>query len=83
MTKKFLKSLKTVKKIYFYEEGIRSGGVGEKFAALLAQKGIKASFKHFAIDDEFVKQADAESQLRHYHLDKNSIIDEVCNAKNE
>ena len=73
--------LKNAKQIYFYEEGIKSGGIGEAFAALLEEKGIHAEFKHIAIDNEFVKQASVNSQFEAYRLDKNSIINEVLNGK--
>lgn len=75
--------IKNCKNIFFFEEAIRSGGIGEKFAAMLAENDIKAKFKHIAIDDEFVKQAGVESQLKHYHFDKDSIIDEVNNAQSK
>lgn len=63
--------------IYFFEEGIKSGGVGECFAAMLCKKGIKADFKHICIDDEFVRQASVDSQLKRYKLDKESVVDIV------
>lgn len=70
-------SLTECERIFFYEEGIKSGGVGEAFAAMLAENGLNVSFKHIAINDEFVKQASVQSQLKHYRLDSNSIIEEI------
>lgn len=72
--------LESVKHIYFFEEGIKTGGVGECFAALLECNGITAEFHHICIEDEFVKQASVQSQLKHYRLDKQSIINEVNNT---
>ena len=69
--------LKNAKRIIFAEEGIKSGGVGECFASRFAEKGITAEFKHIAVDDEFVKQASVKSQLKHYKLDCDSIVNEV------
>lgn len=74
-------TVKNSKKIFFYEEGIKSGGVGEVFASMLAERNVKSLFKLIAVDDEFVKQAGVESQLSHYKLDVNSIIEEVNNAQ--
>lgn len=74
---KIVNELVHCKKIFFYEEGIRSGGVGEVFASLLVENNINAEFKHIAINDEFVKQASGESQLKHYKMDSQSIIEEV------
>lgn len=71
------KHLKNVKRIIFAEEGVKSGGVGEIFAAMLEENKIKADFEHIAVNDEFVKQADVPSQLKKYKLDKESIIDRI------
>ncbi|MBR3148809.1 MAG: 1-deoxy-D-xylulose-5-phosphate synthase [Eubacterium sp.] len=66
--------VKNAKNIYFFEEGIRSGGVGEHFGAMLAENGIDAVYHHIAVNDEFVKQAPVASQLKKYNLDRESII---------
>ncbi len=69
--------LRNAENILFAEEGIKSGGVGECFAAIIKEHGINAKFTHIAIDDEFVKQASVKSQLKHYKLDSDSIVKEV------
>lgn len=69
--------LKNVKTVYFFEEGIKSGGVGECFGSMLAESDVTAKFRHICIEDEFIKQASIESQLKKYRLDKESIIDIV------
>ena len=69
--------LKNVKTVYFFEEGIKSGGVGECFGSMLAESDVTAKFRHICIEDEFIKQASVESQLKKYRLDKESIIDIV------
>ncbi|MGN1420093.1 MAG: 1-deoxy-D-xylulose-5-phosphate synthase [Eubacterium sp.] len=81
--KEVLLSLKNCKKIYFYEESIRSGSVGECFGSMLLENGINADFKHIAVDNEFVKQASVSSQMKAYHMDTQSIIEEVNNAKKQ
>ncbi len=72
--------LKDVKKIYFYEEAICEGGVGDHFASLLLQNGIHSEFVYKAISSEFVKQAPVDHQISHYSLDVNSIVKEVQNG---
>lgn len=72
-----LELLKNVKTVYFFEEGIKSGGVGECFGSMLAESDVTAKFRHICIEDEFIKQASVESQLKKYRLDKESIIDIV------
>ena len=78
--KSVIDSLKSCKNIFFYEEAISSGGIGESFASLLKENNIISTYKHFAVPDEFVKQASVDSQLRKYKLDAQAIIDEVNNA---
>lgn len=65
------------KKIYFFEEGIKSGGVGEKFASELIQNGYKGSFSLTAIEDKFVEQAKTEELLDAYKLSKYEIIKKI------
>lgn len=72
-----LNELKNCQTIFFYEEGIRSGGIGEVFASLLAENNVKAGFKLIAVNDEFIKQASVDSQLKHYKMDSQSIIEEI------
>lgn len=69
------------KNVYFYEEAIMAGGVGESFCTMLAENGINVNFRHFAVNNEFVKQASAQSQIEHYMLDSNSIIREVSGGE--
>ena len=69
--------LQNAKHIFFFEEGIRTGGVGECFAALCEEHGVKAAYHHVAVPDEFIRQAEVAAQLQHYGLDKNSVIRKV------
>ncbi len=80
ISKCVLNELTHCKKIYFYEEGIRSGGIGQTFASMLSENKINAQYKHIAIDDEFIKQADVDTQIKTYKMDKDSIISEVNNG---
>ena len=61
-------------KIYFLEEGMRSGGAGEGFALSLLERGFKGEFRLVSVEDEFVSQASVGSQLEKYGLDENSIL---------
>lgn len=75
-----LKELKTAENIFFFEEAIASGGIGEAFGNILAENGISALYRHISVTDEFVKQASVDSQMKAYKLDCDSIIREVSNA---
>ena len=66
--------------VYFFEESIKTGSVGEILAEMLEENGIHANYKHIAVQNEFVKQASVSSQLKAYKLDRDSIINEVSNV---
>ena len=62
------------KQIYFFEEGIRSGGIGEKLAAGLLEKGYCGKYRIRAIEDKFVEQASVAELLEIYGLDCDAMI---------
>lgn len=74
-------------KIYFYEEGMKCGGIGEQFAIKMIEKGFKGEMKICAIDEKFVQHASVAQQLSELHLDENAIYDsiksDVSGVKNE
>lgn len=65
--------VRNAKSIYFFEEGEKTGSVGECFGTMLAENSVNTKYKHICINDEFVKQASVNSQLKTYHLDENSV----------
>lgn len=54
---------KKYKKIFFFEEAIKSGGIGEKFLLKLSESGFKGDYCVHAIDNCFVKAGDADDML--------------------
>ncbi len=70
-------SVINAKNIIFYEEGVRSGGIGEKFAATLLQKGYKGTYNLYAVDDCFVKQAKIDELYKQFGFDSQSISEKV------
>ena len=69
------------KHIFFYEEGVRSGGIAEKFAALLLQNGYKGTYDITAVDDCFVKQAKIPELMREFKFDSDSIVEKISELK--
>lgn len=61
-------------KIVFFEEGIQSGGIAEKFASELMKSGWKGKFVVKAVDNSFVSYSEAEKQLSKFQLDTEGII---------
>ncbi len=61
--------------IYFYEEAVRSGSIGQSFADALFEKGFKGKYEHIAVDDTFVPHATVKSLLKEYYLDTDSVVE--------
>ena len=74
-------SVMDAKHIFFYEEGVRSGGIGEKFAATLLQKGYKGSYDLTAVEDCFVKQAKVPEIIKMHKMDSESIAEKIREMK--
>lgn len=62
------------KHVFFFEEGIRSGSVGEKVGSGLLEKGYAGTYRLIAVDDSFVSQATVPELLKEYKLDAASMI---------
>lgn len=71
------------KKVFFFEEGVKSGGVGESFATNMLEKNIKVDFSLTAFPDCFVKQGKADSILRQYFLDSYGMYNIVTTELNK
>ena len=65
------------KKIYFFEEGMRSSGVGEKLGCILLERGYSCKYALTAVNDKFAPQAGVSDLIATYKLDKNSIINKI------
>lgn len=81
INEKILGFLHKTKNVYFYEESIKLGGIGETLAAMIEESDIDVKYHHFAVNPEFVKQASVPSQVKRYKLDCDSIVNEVENGK--
>lgn len=74
---KVIELLMKTNNIFFFEEGITSGGVGEKIALMLLERGYKGKFSLTAVNDEFVEQSSVKEQLAKYGLDTDAMIKKV------
>lgn len=75
--KRALDLLKKAENIFFFEESMKSGGVGEKLADMLIENSYKNYFHLTAVENEFVRSASVDRQLEIYHLDTEGILTEV------
>lgn len=77
-----VKELLGAKRVFFFEEGVRSGGIAEKLAAQLLQNGYKGSYDITAVEDCFVKQAKVPELIKDYGFDAQGMIEKIVKANN-
>ncbi|MFZ2538282.1 MAG: 1-deoxy-D-xylulose-5-phosphate synthase [Oscillospiraceae bacterium] len=73
LDKEMLEIALSYEKIFFVEEGIKTGGIAEQVCATITAMGYKGSFNTIAIENTFVKQGDVPSVLADLRLDAKSI----------
>lgn len=71
------------KYIFFFEEGMAAGGVGEHFMYELSRMRWDGKFNLTAIDNRFVQHAAVESSLRALKLDDSGMVDVVSKGIRE
>lgn len=69
-----IKLAENSEKIYFFEESLKNGSIGEHLALMLLENGYKGKYRHIAIENEFIAQASVKIQLERYKLDEKSMI---------
>ena len=69
--------IKNKKSVFFFEEGIRSGGIGERVGLRLLEEGFCGKYKLTAVPDEFVSQATVDELLEKYLLDEKGIVQTI------
>ncbi len=73
---------KNYKSVYFYEESVKSGSIGESFSDMLLTNGFKNDYYHVAVNDEFVPHASVASLMKKYGLDTESIVKKIMEKSN-
>lgn len=63
-------------RIFFFEEGIHSGGIAEHLLDQLNQAGYRGLY-HISAVDRFVPQASVDSSLKQLGLDANSMAETI------
>lgn len=72
-----LEQMERYQRIFFYEEGIRSGSIGELCALHLMEQGYQGEFRLFAVENCFIPQCGVEHGYQLFHADHDSIIKTV------
>ncbi|MBQ3889460.1 MAG: 1-deoxy-D-xylulose-5-phosphate synthase [Clostridia bacterium] len=65
------------KDVFFFEEGMRTGGVGEETALALTERGAAGRFHLTAVPQGFVPQASVQAQLQQYRLDADGMCEVI------
>ena len=70
-------SVSGAKKVFFFEEGVRSGGIGERFGGEMLTAKNTAEFILKSFPDSFIKQGKTDSILKQYGLDCDGIYNAI------
>lgn len=73
---------KKYNKIFFYEESVKSGSIGESFADCLLNNGFNKQYFHIAVDDKFIPHASVQTLMKKYKLDTDSIVENIMEKIN-
>lgn len=65
------------RRVCFFEEGMRAGGAGERFGAMLAQAGYAGEFTLNAVEG-FARHASLKELLAEHKLDANAMREVIC-----
>lgn len=79
--KSLIKILQKKEKIYFFEEAVKSGGISEKLGNLLIESGYGGKYYPYAVNNDFIKQAEIKNLFDQYKLSSEKQTEEIL--KNE
>ncbi len=71
------------KRVYFFEEGVLQGGIGERFYFLLGQRHFAGQYVLRGIDDQFVPHATVAQTLQRLGLDSHSMENTILEQPTE
>ena len=77
-----IKIAKNYSTVYFYEESVKSGSIGESFAELLLENDFNFNYYHISINDGFVAHSSVDSLMVQFGFDKESIIKKIMEKHN-
>ena len=73
-----IQKISSFREVYFFEEGIKSGGIGEHLGSMLLEKGYDGKFVNTAIENKFVPSSSVSSALKENNLDGESMLRILC-----
>jgi 1-deoxy-D-xylulose-5-phosphate synthase len=78
-----VKACLQAKEVYFAEESVAEGSVGEHFAALLLKNGFSGRFVHRAVPNMFIPHAQPDAILHGFGLDAAGLEQMILTGKGE
>ena len=78
MSDDLIQKISSFREVYFFEEGIKSGGIGEHLGSILLEKGYNGKFVNTAIENKFVPSSSVSSALKENNLDGESMLRILC-----
>lgn len=64
-------------KVFFFEEGIKNGGIAETFGCMLNERGFNGRYRTVAVENCFVEHASVTELYKKYGLDTDGIYN-IC-----
>lgn len=80
LPEKILEIASRYQTIYFFEEGIKQGGIAQGFLSAMYENGYEGKIKIIALPKEFIKQGSIPSVLKRYGLDRESMEKTISSA---
>ena len=72
-----VKTVLDCSKIFFFEEGEKSGGCGEIYNMMLTENSFSGKYYLRAVEDKFVCHATTEILLKEYGFDDKSMAEYI------
>lgn len=69
--------------VYFFEEGMKQGGIAQSFLSALYEMGYEGRVEITALPKEFIKQGSIPSVLKRYGLDRESMERKIASRETE
>lgn len=73
----------TFKNVWFFEEGIKNGGIARNFSDMMIFTNFKGNYHIKAINDKFVKQMSVSEALAMLRLDSQGMVDVITKSLKE
>lgn len=75
-----INQLKQYCEVFFFEEGIKNGGIGEHVLCELIKNNFKKQVNLIAIENVFVSHLNIEAALKKLKLDSDSMVEKIVNC---